>query len=79
MTPRSTSKVEVIGQRSKKRFICNVGGLWSQVRFKGHVGQGQPIGHDISRWAHVNVKLHFFKFFFFTLCLGTDVTPGPRV
>ncbi len=25
-------------------------------------GQGQPCGHDIGRWAPVNVKLHFFKF-----------------
>ena len=27
---------------------------------KGHMDQGQPKGHDIGRWAHINVKLHFF-------------------
>ncbi len=31
-------------------------------QFKGQVGQGQPKGHNIGRWAHVNVKLHFFLF-----------------
>ncbi len=24
------------------------------------MGQGQHKGHDIGRWAHINVKLHFF-------------------
>ncbi len=28
----------------------------------GHVGQGQPKAHDIGRWAHINVKLHFSHF-----------------
>ena len=32
------------------------------VKAKAYVGQGQPIGHDIGRWAHVNVKLHFYYF-----------------
>ncbi len=27
----------------------------------GHVGQGQPKAHDIGRWAHINVKLHFLS------------------
>ncbi len=26
------------------------------------VGQGQLEGHDIGRWAHDNVKLHFYSF-----------------
>ena len=29
------------------------------VKVKGHIGYAQPKGHDIGRWAHVNVKLHF--------------------
>ncbi len=27
------------------------------VKVKSHIGQGQPKGHDIGRWAHNNVKL----------------------
>ncbi len=27
---------------------------------QGQVGQPQPKGHDIGRWAHINVKLHFY-------------------
>ncbi len=30
------------------------------VKVKGHMGQGQLKGHNIGRWAHANVKLHFF-------------------
>ena len=29
---------------------------------QGQVGQGQLKAHDIGRWAHVNVKLHFCLF-----------------
>ncbi len=32
-------------------------GHW--VKAKGHMGQSQPKGHNIGRWAHVNNKLHF--------------------
>ncbi len=31
------------------------------VKVKGHFGQGQANAQDIGRWAHINVKLHFFK------------------
>ncbi len=30
------------------------------VKVKGQVGLTRPKGHDIGRWAHANVKLHFF-------------------
>ncbi len=32
------------------------------VKIEGQVGLTRPKGHDIGRWAHVNVKLlHFHK------------------
>ncbi len=39
------------------------------VKVEGHVGEAQPKGHDICRWAHVNVKLHFI-FLAFTVVRG---------
>ena len=40
--------------------------MW--VKVKGQMGQGWPKAYDIGRWAHINVKLHFFflgEFYFF--------------
>ncbi len=42
-----------------------------KVNVKGHLGLAQSKGHDISRWAHINVKLlhlssvmvHFIELF----------------
>ena len=31
------------------------------LEVKGHMCQGQPKGHDIGRWARVNVKLDFLS------------------
>ncbi len=32
------------------------------VNAKGHAGQGQPKGHNIGMWAHINIKLlHFVR------------------
>ncbi len=38
---------------------------WVEVKghlgqLKGQWGQGQPNTQNIGRWAHINVKLHFF-------------------
>ncbi len=30
------------------------------LQVKGHVDQGQSKAYPIGRWAHFNVKLHFF-------------------
>ncbi len=50
--------------RSKMQFQVSFDRLTGdvEVKVKGHVGQGTDNSHDISRWAHINVKLHFLKF-----------------
>ncbi len=42
-------------------MVTGQGSKVTRVKVKGHEGQGQPIGHDIGRWAHINVKLHFYS------------------
>ncbi len=56
-------------------FVSHFAALQVMFEVKGHIGQGhvcqgershgegQQKGHDIGRWAHINVKLHFLIFF----------------
>ena len=48
------------------RLTGHVGDQGSPALFKvkGCMGQGQPKGHDIARWAHVNAMLHFLVIYF---------------
>ncbi len=60
----SSSKVEVTRSKCdfRSHFTGDIQGHRSKVtwvKVKGQVGQAQPKGDVICRWAHVNVKLHF--------------------
>ena len=52
-------KVKVTDQ--KHNFVSHLTGLWVILEVKDHMGEGDPKVHDIRRWAHDNVKLHFFQ------------------
>ncbi len=43
---------------NKKRLEKIISSNVTWVKVKGQVGQTRLKGHDIGRWAHVNVKLH---------------------
>ena len=54
----------VTRKRVVHTFCVDRNGTW--VNVKGHMGQGQPKGRDIGRWAHFNFKLlHYFGFLFY--------------
>ncbi len=54
-------QVKNVFQVSFDRLTCNVQGQESSVKVRGQVGYAQPKGHDICRWAHINVRLLHFK------------------
>ena len=46
------------------------------VKVKGQLGQTRPKGHDIGRWVHANIKLHFlFQFTMSNIIIIVQLVP----
>ena len=57
---RSAERSRPLGQNGNFMFYFQ-DRLAGNLEVKSQMGQGRPKGHDICRWAHVNVKLHFLS------------------